>query len=365
MKHYQVAALPGEGVGPEVVEAALAILQQAAQQFGFTVSIEYGLIGEPARQQHDDFFPAATAQLCEGKDGILFGAVTQGGLLELRKRFDFFANLRPVRPSIDLRARSPLKPEKLNGVDLLFVRELVSGIYFGASGRGIDKRGHYGYHTMQYWDAEIRRVARVALQQAQNRRRHLTVAHKENALPHLPWTRLVQTEAAAFPDVTVEPMLIDTLAMQIVMNPQQFDVILAGNLFGDILSDLGAVLTGSIGMLGSASLNAAGFGLYEPIHGTAPDLAGKGIVNPMGTIASVELMLRQWNEIQAADCLMQTQEILLAQGYRTADLMMRSEDKLVNTQEFVDRFIQTMVGNERCYAPQILQYWGTLKSEEI
>ncbi|MEP0913348.1 isocitrate/isopropylmalate family dehydrogenase [Leptolyngbya sp. GB1-A1] len=342
MKHYQIAALPGEGVGSEVVEASLVILQQAAQQFGFTVAIDRGLIGEPAQQQHGNFFPEATAQLCEGKDGILFGAVTQGGLLELRKRFDFFANLRPVRPSVHLRDRSPLRPEKLDDVDLLFVRELVSGIYFGASGRGIDQRGSYGYHTMQYWDREIRRVAKVALKQAQNRRCHLTIAHKENALPHLPWTRLVQSEAAAFPEVTIEPMLVDTLAMQIVMNPQQFDVILAGNLFGDILSDLGAVLTGSIGVLGSASLNAAGSGLYEPIHGTAPDLVGKGIVNPMGTIASVELMLRQWGEIKAANCLMQTQEELLAQGYRTADLMTRSEDKFVNTQEFVDRFLEMM-----------------------
>lgn len=342
MKHYRIAALPGEGVGPEVLDAAIAVLQQAASQSGFTIAIDWGLIGEPARQQHGDSFPEATAQRCDGKDGILFGAVTQGGLLELRKRFDFFANLRPVRPSIYLRDRSPLKPEKLDGVDLLFVRELVSGIYFGASGRGSDQRGNYGYHTMRYWDDEICRVARVALQQAQSRRRHLTIAHKENALPHLPWTRLVQAEAAAFPDVTVQPMLVDTLAMQIVMQPQQFDVILAGNLFGDILSDLGAVLTGSIGTLGSASLNKDGFGLYEPIHGTAPDLAGKGIVNPMGTIASVELMLRQWGEIAAANCIAQTQEKLLSQGYRTADLMTRSEDRLVNTQEFVDRFLEEM-----------------------
>lgn len=342
MKQYQIAALPGEGVGPEVVAAAIAILQQVACQFGFTVAIHSGLIGEPARQQHGDYFPEATAQLCDDKDGILFGAVTQGGLLELRKRFDFFANLRPVRPSVHLRDRSPLKPEKLEGVDLLFVRELVSGIYFGPCGRGSDDRGDYGYHTMQYWDDEIRRVARVALRQAQSRRCRLTIAHKENALPFLPWMRLVQAEAAAFPAVALEPMLVDTLAMQIVMNPQQFDVILAGNLFGDILSDLGAVLTGSIGMLGSASLNAAGFGLYEPIHGTAPDLAGKGIVNPMGTIASVQLMLRQWGEIAAANCLAQTQEKLLAEGYRTRDLMTRSEDKLVNTQEFVDLFIKTM-----------------------
>jgi 3-isopropylmalate dehydrogenase/3-benzylmalate dehydrogenase len=189
---------------------------------------------------------------------------------------------------------------------------------------------------MRYYDLEIRRIANVALLKAQARRGLLTVAHKENALPHLPWSQLVLEEAQAFPDVVVEPMLADTLAMQLVMNPQHFDVILAGNLFGDILSDIGGAISGSIGLLGSASLNAAGFGLYEPVHGTAPDIAGKGIANPMGMLASVGLMLEQWGEQVAANCLADSQERLLAKGYRTADLYISPPEQLVTTQEWVN-----------------------------
>ena len=173
---------------------------------------------------------------------------------------------------------------------------MVSGIYFGASGRGEDENGAYGYHTMRYGDREIRRIAIVALQKAQSRRGLLTVAHKENALPHLPWSGIVLEVARDFPGVVVEPMLVDNLAMQLVMNPRHFDVILAGNLFGDILSDIGGAIAGSIGLLGSASLNAEGFGLYEAVHGTAPDIAGKGIANPLGTLEGVVLMLGQWGE---------------------------------------------------------------------
>lgn len=342
MRQYRVVALAGEGIGPEVVEAAVTVLRQLAQLHGFAVTIDNGLIGLPAVQQLGACFPEATAQLCDGSNGILFGAVSQGGLLEIRQHFDLFANLRPVRPFASLIAKSALKPEKLQGVDILFVRELVSGIYFGPSGRSHDATGPYGYHTMRYADREIQRIARVALQQAQNRRQLLTVAHKENALPHLPWTQLVQMEATAFPDVTIEPMLVDNLAMQLVMNPARFDVILAGNLFGDILSDLGGVLMGSIGLLGSASLNAKGFGMYEAVHGTAPDIAGQGIANPMGTLAGLTLMLQQWGETTAADRLTQAQARLLMQGYRTADLMPQSGERLVNTSEWIDRLLDQL-----------------------
>jgi 3-benzylmalate dehydrogenase len=262
--------------------------------------------------------------------------------LELRKRFDFFANLRPIRPSPSLFRASPVKPEMLQSVDILIVRELTSGIYFGPSGRSSDANGSYGYHTMRYADSEIRRIAKVALQKAADRRQHLTVAHKENALPCLPWTRLVQEEAEAFANITVEPMLVDNLAMQLVMNPRRFDVILAGNLFGDILSDIGGALVGSIGLLGSASLNANGFGLYEAVHGTAPDLAGRGIANPLGTLAAVDLMLQQWGEAAAADRLRQVQEQLLADGYRTIDLSPQAGDKVVKTQELVELFLQAL-----------------------
>ncbi|MGD1899872.1 MAG: isocitrate/isopropylmalate dehydrogenase family protein [Phormidesmis sp.] len=346
-RHYRIVALPGEGIGPEVVEATATILRALADQAGFTLTIDYALIGMPAQQAFGTSLPSETLQICEGSDGILFGAVTQGGLLELRKHFDLFTNLRPVRPSPSLLSASPIKADRLNHVDLLFVRELVSGIYFGEAGRERQQQNAYGFHTMRYADEEIRRIARVALQQAQTRRQHLTVAHKENALPHLPWSRLVASEAEAFPAVTVEPMLVDNLAMQLVSRPGDFDVVLAGNLFGDILSDLGGAIAGSIGLLGSASLNADGFGMYEAVHGTAPDIAGKGIANPLGTLAGATLMLKQWGEKQTAETLITIRENMLAQGYRTHDLRPAADTtasagqplKIVTTSEVVDFFI--------------------------
>ena len=333
---YRIVAIPGEGIGPEVVEASLKILQQVAKLEGFTLQVDYGWLGATAFKQLGSYFPQATAQLCDTADGIVFGAITQGGLLELRKHFDFFCNLRPIRSVKSLLNKSSLRPEKVQELDILIIRELVSGIYFGPSGRSCDRQGTYGYHTMRYYDEEIRRIARAALQQAQRRRGLLTVAHKENALPHLPWTRLVQEEATQFPGVVVEPMLVDNLAMQMVLNPQRFDVILAGNLFGDILSDIGGALVGSIGLLGSASLNANGFGLYEAIHGTAPDIAGKGIANPLGTLGACILMLQQWGEARAAQRIVEAQDRILAKGYRTADLFPQGEEIFVNTETLVD-----------------------------
>jgi 3-isopropylmalate dehydrogenase len=341
MNHYRVVVLLGEGVGVEVT----TVLQQVAQLQGFAVQADQGLIGKPAFEQHEAYFPVTTANLCEGADGILLGAVSQGGLLELRQRFDFFANLRPIRPAISLLERSPLKAELLQGVDILFVRELVSGIYFGPAGRGEDQQGSYGYHTMQYYDWQMRRIARVGLQQAQSRQQRLTVAHKQNALPCLPWTKIVCEEAVDFPEVTIEPMLVDNLAMQLIMQPRHFDVILAGNLFGDILSDIGGALAGSIGLLGSASLNSTGFGLYEPIHGTAPDIAGKGIANPLGAINSVVLMLQQWGQLKAAEMILQAETKLLEQGYRTADLISSADQILVTTEECVEKLLENLSEN--------------------
>lgn len=337
---YRIVAIPGEGIGLEVVEASLTILQEVARLEGFALTINYGLLGGMALEKLGSTFPPETSQQCEGSDGIVFGAVSQGGLLELRRHFDFFINLRPIRSCPGLLHTSSLRPEKVQNLDILIVRELVSGIYFGSAGRGTDEKGAYGYHTMCYYDQEIRRIAKVALQKAQERRGLLTVAHKENALPQIPWTRLVQEEATNFSDVVVSPMLVDNLAMQLVLNPQQFDVILAGNMFGDILSDIGGALVGSIGLLGSASLNDQGLGMYEAIHGTAPDIAGKGIANPLGTLAGCVLMLQQWGEIKAAQRILNAQERLLGKGYRTADLFPQNHETLVNTATLVDLFLE-------------------------
>ncbi len=339
---YRIVAIPGEGIGPEVVEASLTILDKVAQLEGFTLTVDYGLLGRIALEKLGNAFPRQTVQLCQEADGIVFGAVSQGGLLELRQHFDFFINLRPIRSFKSLLHTSSLRPSKVQDLDILIIRELVSGIYFGPAGRSSDHRGDYGYQTMRYYDQEIRRIARVALKKAQDRRGLLTVAHKENALPHIPWTQLVQEEAAHFPSVIVSPMLVDNLAMQLVLNPQQFDVILAGNMFGDILSDIGGALVGSIGLLGSASLNEKGFGLYEAIHGTAPDIAGKGIANPLGTLNACVLMLQQWGEMGAAQRILAAQERLLDQRYRTADLSPQKDEIFVKTATLVDRLLEEL-----------------------
>ena len=341
-KRYKIAALPGEGIGLEVVEATITILQRVATIHNFQLVVDYGVIGTLAFKQHGAYFPKVTADLCSQADGILFGAVSKGGLLELRKQFDFFINLRPVKVFPSLINKSSLKSDRLAGVDILFVRELVSGIYFGASGRGEDEGGKYGYHTMQYYDWQVERIAKVALEKARSRRGLLTVAHKENALPNIPWTKLVKAIAVDYQGVTVEPMLVDNLAMQLVIDPQRFDVILAGNMFGDILSDLGGALVGSIGLLGSASLNEAGFGLYEPVHGTAPDIAGKNQANPLGTLASAMMMLEQWGEVEAVASLEQAWNKILTEGYRTRDLYTEDTETLVTTEELVELFIQNL-----------------------
>ena len=339
---YKIAALPGEGIGLEVVEATIAILQQVAITQEFQLQVDYGVIGQTAFKQYGAYFPEVTADLCSQAHGILFGAVSKGGLLKLRKQFDFFVNLRPVKVFPSLINKSSIKSDRLIGVDILFIRELVSGMYFGASGRDKDKQGEYGYHTMQYHDWQIKRIAKVALDKARSRRGKLTVAHKENALPNIPWTKLVTEVAVDYPDITVEPMLVDNLAMQLAIDPQRFDIVLAGNMFGDILSDLGGALVGSIGLLGSASLNEAGFGLYEPIHGTAPDIAGKNCANPLGTLKSAMMMLEQWGKLEAVASLEQAWNKILTQGYRTRDLYSEDTETLVTTQELVELFRQNL-----------------------
>lgn len=328
--------MPGEGVGPEVLEASLQVLRRLCALEGLSIDVVYGVIGQEAVDAYGEALPRETVRLCDDADAILFGAVARHGILELRQEFGFYANLRPVRVSPSLVNQSSLRPEVVAGVDLMIVRELASGIYFGPSERGADERGPYGAHTMKYYDAEIRRIARDALALAQQRSGRLTVAHKENALPKIGWQAIVSEEAAGFPGVFVEGALVDSLAMELVRQPARYDVIVAGNLFGDILSDLGGAITGSLGMLPSASLNEAGFGLFEPVHGTAPDIAGRGIANPLGMIASVEMMLAHWGEAAAATRLRNAQETALARGLRTADLVGDSGEQPLSSSEMAD-----------------------------
>lgn len=339
---WRVTTLPGEGIGPEVTAAAIEVLEHVAAQEGFRVAVQEAPFGIPAFEACGSYLPPATIEACRTADGLLLGAVERGGLLEVRSHFDFFANLRPVRAIDCLLDASTVRREHLAGVDLLFVRELTSGLPFGAAGRGEDDRGPYGFHTMRYHDYQIRRIARVALAQAARRRHHLTVANKENALPRIPWCDLVREEAAAWPGVEVETMLADNLAMQLVMTPRHFDVILAENLTGDWLSSLGAGLVGSIGLLPSASLDADGFGLYEPMHGTAPDLVGRGIANPLGAVGSVAMMLRQWGETAAARSIDRAIDRVLAAGYRTPDLGATAPDRCVSTRGMTDHLLAAL-----------------------
>lgn len=332
-KQYRIVALPGEGIGPEVLEASFQVLEKVCAVEGISVSLERGLIGAPAIAACGDPFPAETIRSCGTADAILFGAVSQHGILQLRREFNFYCNLRPIRVMPNLVNLSSLRPEIAEGVDLLVVRELASGIYYGPSGNGIDEQGPYGYHSMRYYDGEIRRIARQALHWASRRSGRLTVAHKENALPQIKWQELVNEEATAFPTVEVQGFLVDSLAMELVRAPGRFDVILAGNLFGDILSDLGGAITGSLGMLPSASLNDSGLGLFEPVHGTAPDIAGKGCANPLGMIGSIEMMLAHWGYDRAAHRLRRAQQTALAQGFRTPDLASAADGRVVSTWE--------------------------------
>lgn len=341
-KARRIVALPGEGIGPEVVAATLRVIEHAVGRHGIDLTVDSAPFGIPAYEESGTYFPAKTAELCRGADGILLGAVERGGLLELRRHFDFFANLRPVRAVDCLLATSSLRPEHLRGLDILFVRELTSDIYYGKAARGTDSRGEYGLHTMIYYDWEIRRVAKVALAQAARRRGKLTVAHKENALPKIPWRALVEAEAKAFPDVVVDSMYVDNMAMQLVMKPRQFDVILTSNLMGDWLSSIGGALVGSIGLLPSASLNADGFGLYEAIHGTAPDIAGQGIANPLGTINSAAMMFETWGETALASSIRAAEDRVLRKGYATADLCPADDARRVSTDEMASHLIREL-----------------------
>jgi len=334
----KIAVLAGDGIGPEVMQEALKVLDAVQERFALRIGTEFADVGGVAIDRYGTALPAATLALCEASDAILFGSVggpkweslppdqqpERASLLPLRRRFNLFCNLRPTRIFKGLAAASPLKPQIVgDGFDILCVRELTGDIYFGRprgrEGRGPEERA---FDTMDYRRLEIERIARAAFALARSRRHKLTSVDKANVLAtSVFWREIVSAVGAEFRDVALTHIYVDNAAMQLVKNPHQFDVLLCGNLFGDILSDECAMLTGSLGLLPSASINDTHFGLYEPAGGSAPDIAGKGIANPIAQILSAAMMLRiSLGGEAAADAVEKAVAETIAAGVRTADI---------------------------------------------
>jgi 3-isopropylmalate dehydrogenase len=353
----KIAVLPGDGVGAEVIAEAVKVLA-ALKGRGLAFEIEQASVGGAAYDGSGDPLPEATLELARKADAILFGAVggprydalprekrPEQALLRLRKELNLFANLRPACVFPELAEASPLKPEVVAGLDILIVRELTGDIYFGRP-RGIRKLEggmREGFDTMRYTDEEIRRIAHAAFRAALKRNRRLCSVDKANVLETSQlWREVVSTVGKEYAAVELTHMYVDNAAMQLLKNPRQFDVIVTGNMFGDILSDEASMLTGSIGMLPSASLDERGKGLYEPIHGSAPDIAGKDLANPLAAILSAAMMLRHsFDQDRVAARVETAVKKVLAQGYRTADIFQRGTRK-VGTREMGDAVIAAL-----------------------
>lgn len=334
---HRILLLPGDGIGPEVVEQARRVLVATAGVFDLDLVFDSADLGGVAIDRHGDPYPEATRLLARQADAILLGAVggpkwdtlpaaqrPERGLLAIRSDLDLFCNLRPAMLYPQLADASSLKPDLVAGLNLLIVRELTGGIYFGEP-RGVETSAdgvRRGFNTDVYDEGEIGRIARLAFQFAQKRNGRLCSVDKANVLEvTMLWRDVVTEVSAEFPEIELSHMYVDNAAMQLVREPKQFDVVLTGNLFGDILSDTAAMLTGSIGMLPSASLNAESRGLYEPVHGSAPDIAGAGKANPLATILSAAMLLRySLDEGPAADAIEAAVEHVLNEGLRTLDI---------------------------------------------
>ncbi len=332
----KIAVLPGDGIGPEVIQEAVKVLKVAAERFDLSLTFQEGLLGGSAIDATGSPLPEETLTLCKGSDAILFGAVggpkwdglstpirPERGLLNLRRELGLYANLRPAKVFPALIDASPLKREVVEGADLLVVRELTGGIYYGEP-KGIEKtrEGERAVDTCIYTTHEVKRIAEVAFQAALRRRRKVTSVDKANVMATSElWRGVVREVGEGYPGVTLEHMYADNCAMQLVRDPKPFDVILADNLFGDLLSDEAAMIVGSIGLLPSASLGT-GPGLYEPVHGSAPDIAGRDLANPLAAILSAAMLLRySLNHEEAALAVERAVEDVLHQGYRTGDLV--------------------------------------------
>ena len=355
-----IVLLPGDGIGPEVVSSAAAVLNVIADHFDHEFNMHEFLIGGCAIDEHNDPLPPVTLQACKQADAVLLGAVggpkwddptaairPEQGLLGLRKELDLYANLRPIQPHPDLLSSSPLRQEKITGADFLVVRELTGGIYFGQPS---ERRQHKGQtqavDTMSYTIDEIERVAHLAFKLAGQRRKKLTSVDKSNVLEcSRLWRETVARISTDYPEVTLENLLVDAAAMHLLSRPASFDVMLTANMFGDILTDEASVLTGSLGNLPSASIGSQmnsldlPLGVYEPIHGSAPDIAGKGIANPVGTILSAAMLLRHSLGLeQEAKLVERAVDATINAGHRTADLVAPGQPSL-NTVEFQQQVI--------------------------
>ena len=353
----KIAVLPGDGIGSEIVAQALKVLRRLERD-GLRLELEQAPVGGAGYEAAGDPLPEATLKLAQQSDAILFGAIggpqydtlprdkrPERGLLRLRKQLGLFANLRPAMVYPELAAASSLKAEVVAGLDVLIVRELTGDIYFGEP-RGISILAggeREGVNTMRYRESEIRRIARVAFEAARKRGKRLCSVDKANVLETTElWRDVMADMGKSYPDVDLSHMYVDNCAMQLVRNPKQFDVIVTGNLFGDILSDEASMLTGSIGMLPSASLDADNKGLYEPIHGSAPDIAGKGVANPLATILSTAMMLRHsLSHEPAASRIEHAVQRVLREGYRSADIHTPGT-RLVGTNEMGDAVVAAL-----------------------
>jgi len=353
----KIAILPGDGIGPEVMKEAVKVLDAIKRKFCFEIEYEFADVGGCAIDKHGEALPRSTLRVCESSDAILFGSVggpkwenmkpeeqpERAALLPLRKHFKLFCNLRPARVFKSLVASSPLHPNIVrDGFDILCVRELTGGIYFGQpkgrEGNGLEEKA---FDTMVYTRREIERVARMAFEAARKRRRKVTSVDKANVLSTMIfWREVVSEVGKEYDDVELDHIYVDNATMQLVKDPQQFDVLLCGNMFGDIISDECAMLTGSIGLLASASINENEFGLYEPAGGSAPDIAGRGIANPIAQILSVSLLLRySLGHGESADAIERAVGEALETGIRTPDIM-AGDEKVVRTAEMGDAIVE-------------------------
>jgi len=353
----KIAVLPGDGIGPEVMEQAVRVLETVKRLFSLSIEYAFADVGGCAIDRHGEALPRGTVDLCESSDAVLFGSVggpkweglpaekqpERAALLPLRKHFDLFCNLRPAKVFTSLAGASPLRPDIVgDGFDILCVRELTGDIYFGRP-KGRDGTGptEKAFDTMVYRREEIERIARMAFSLAKTRRQKVTSVDKANVLTTMVFWREVVTEIAReFPEVKAEHIYVDNAAMQLVKNPRQFDVLLCGNMFGDILSDECAMLTGSLGLLPSASINEKRFGLYEPAGGSAPDIAGKDLANPIAQILSLAMLFRySFDNAEAADAVESAVERTLAAGVHTKDIAL-TQSKFVGTRAMGDAIVQ-------------------------